>query len=75
MKRYKRILTVLILVLVILTPFISSCSRRLNIPGQNKTLPSSYTHSGKYVNFHSLGLKHDGIRRYSLKCPVSSERK
>jgi hypothetical protein len=74
-KPDRGILTILVLFLLILIPFIFSCSRRLSIPGQNKSLPSAYTGSGKYVNYHTIGQRKDGIRKYTLKCPVSSDKK
>jgi hypothetical protein len=69
------ILTILFLILLLLTPFIISCSRRLSIPEQNKSMPSAYTGTGKYVNYHTIGQRKDGIRKYTLKCPVSSDKK
>jgi hypothetical protein len=72
---YTRTLIILILMLVILIPFLYSCSNKMIIAEQDRNLSSAYTHSGKYANYNGIGKKRDGIRKNNLKCHIPSKRK
>jgi hypothetical protein len=65
----------LILKLVLMITFLDSCSSKMIIAEQNRSLPSAYTHSGKYVNHNGIGKRRDGIRKDNLKCHIPSNKK
>jgi hypothetical protein len=74
-KTNVRTLIILILIMVLMNPFLFSCSNKMFIAEQDRNLSSAYTHSGKYVNFNGIGKKRDGIRKNNLKCHIPSNRK
>jgi len=70
-----RILIVIFIVAVLITPFFCSCNNAMTKIEHSRTLPSAYTHTGKYVQSNRLLKKHDSIAKEKQKCSIPFNKK
>jgi len=74
-KVITRLLIIIFILIVLLTPCLFSCNPALMKVQQHRTLSSAYTHQGKYMKHNSIKASRNSIQKQNPKCFIPSNRK